>query len=299
VERIGEIAGAAGAARAFVRAAWVLVVLVAAHRTATAQGENFLIVERPERLLFVNRYQQQLKGEERKALLPFTPFRILAEHDLLGDGFTPCMKVEADGSLYYVLKDDSGELAGVRDAGTVKTVRNATSLRDSVEIVSAKGIVLWDVQERTKRTLPRGAILVRRFSLNSMTYVQALPSMQYGWVRLDTSRGQTQWRVVPRGVPRPTEELARVLPAIVQRVEEVNAKLRRLFDHLNAKTSQHLPAPSWHVQRLNTGIVCSLETSLPVEQFRESSLLLAKRIESTVLGTTLRVYAVPGTIHVR
>ncbi len=297
MERIGEIADAVRAARAFLCAAFVFLSLAAGRHTA--QAEDFLIVERPQRLLVFNRYQQQLKDRERKALLAFTPFRILAEDDVLGDGFTPCMKVEANGSLYYLLKDDGGELVGVHDAGVVKTVRNATPLRDSIEIVSVKGIVRWDAREQTKRTLPRGAILVRQFAVNGMTYVQVLLSKQYGWVRLDASQGQRHWRVVPRGVSRPAEELARVLPAIVQRVEEVNAKLRRLFDHLNAKTSRHLPAPSWHVQSSNESIECRLETSLPADHFRESSALLAKRIESTVLGTTLRVHAAPGSIQVR
>ncbi len=275
----------------------MLVVLLAGRDTARA--DDFLLVERPEGLVVFNRYQQQLKSDERAGLLAFTPFRLLAEHDVLGDGFTPCMKVEANGSLFYLLKDDGGELMGRREAGTVRTIRNATPLRDSVEIVAVGGVVLWDVRQQTKSILPRGTVLVRHFSFNGMTYVYAVSSERYGWVRLDASREHKQWRLLTRGAQRPSEELARVLPAIVQRIEEVNDKLRLLFDYLNRKTSRNLPAPSWRVQSSHDSISCVLETSLPVQHFRETSALLAKRIESMVLGTNLRVDGAPGAILVR
>lgn len=284
-------------ARSFFRAACILGSLVVAQPPVRA--EDFLIVERPGKLLIFNRYQQQLKSDESEALLPFIPFRILSEHDVLGDGFTPCMKVEANGAPFYLLKDDNGGLTGVREAGTVRTIRNASVLRDSVEIVAARGVVLWDPTERTKRTLPRGSIVARQFSFNGMTYVQGVPSKHYGWVRLDASTEQQHWRLLMRRASRPSEDLARVLPAIVQRVEEVNGKLRLLFDHLNTKTSRHLSVPSWRVQRSDDSISCILETSLPVNHFGESSFLLGKRIESTVLGTSLRVYVAPGAIQVR
>jgi hypothetical protein len=262
-----------------------------------AFAEEFLIVQRPERLRIFNRYQQQLSAEERARLRPFTPFRVIDADAVMGDGFTRCMTVDDGAHLYYIQKDEEGELFGASDAGFIKRIQRAEPLRDSVEVIASGGLTFFDPLEQVRSLLPRGAIVVRIFATDRLTYAYALSEHRYGWIR-QPARGQA-WRPLKRAQPDAVSPIARVMPALAERVEEVNGKLRRLFDHLGAKHNRQLPAPQWRMHSTPGAVLFVLETSLPAERFEESSRQLARKLESALLGTPLRVQASAGYIEVR
>ena len=267
-----------------------------------ARAADFIIVERPSRLLLYNQYQQRASTEESASLLPFTPFRILILDDVLGDGLTPCMKVSHNGTLFYLQKDDSGALVRRCEAGSIRTIRDAVALGDTVEVVTAAGLTLHDPAERVTKVLPRGSRCVRIFVSEGKIYVRDLGTKLYGWLDVTAGGEGKLWRAVREG-PRAEDEMTRVLPSIVQRVQEVNTKLRLLFEYYGEtlsgeRSSRRVAAPQWRIETTAQRMRCVLETTLPLEGFRESSELLAKRIEGAVLGTRLRVQAMPGLIEV-
>jgi hypothetical protein len=252
-------------------------------------------VERPKNLLIKNKYQQQLSPVEYAGLVPFSPFSILNSNDVLGDGFTACMKAEFSGALYFLLKEDDGALAG--DVGFRKVVKAAALLNDTIEIVAKRGATLTIPHGESQLKVQRGATLVRVFRENSLTYVQSVFPKQYGWVKLDVGTEGKVWKRVRNAAASTSEELLGVLPKITDKVEAVNQKLKQLFNHFNSKTSSRLRAPQWRLQTSTEGVICVLDAS-PPEQFVESSALLGKHIESVLLGTRLRVDSSPGRIEI-
>lgn len=290
------------AIRQILRVGLVLLIMLLAS-FGKAQAADFIIVEHPSRLLLYNQYQQRASSEERASLQPFTPFRILTLHDVLGDGFTRCMKVSANGTVFFFQKTESGEVVGMREAGYVLSIRDAVVMGDTVEVLTAAGLNMHDPAQRVTKKLPRGSRCVRIFASEGRTYVRDPGTKLYGWIRLTPGGEGKGWRVV-RERPPAEDEFARVLPAIVQRVQDVNAKVRFLFEHYGQKlsggeSSLQVAAPQWRIETTDERIQCVLETALPLEGFHESSALLAKRIEGAVLGTRLRVQAMPGRIDVK
>lgn len=263
-----------------------------------SRAEEFLVVERPAKLRIFDRYQQRLSVDELSQLLPYTPFRILAADETMGDGFTVCMKVEARGTLYYLQKDELGALIGVKEAGSTRRIRNAVLLYDSVEVVSRDGVDLLHPGNGSRTPLASGTVLARIFSAEGRTYVYVLGLQRYGWVSTQQPADNRRWRKITPHVPSSSSALGRVLPAIENRVGEVNEKLRRLFEHLNARDGLRLTAPQWRVRSSETAILCTLESSFPADVFQESSRLLARKLEGALLGTNLRVQATPGSIRV-
>ena len=111
-----------------------------AHAGVGNGQEEFLICERPAQLVVLNRYQQSLTPNEQTLLQPFVPMKILRSQDLLGDGFTPCMRVELNGGVYFLVRENSTRLAGAARAGALRTYQGVAHSRDTVHVLKAGGL---------------------------------------------------------------------------------------------------------------------------------------------------------------
>lgn len=269
-------------------------------QTAPAQTQaDFLLVERPHELRIRNQYQQEMSPAEKAGLVAFSPFKILKADDLLGDGFTPCMKVEADGVLFYLQKETDGTLLGGASAGFCEAVRSAIPLSDTVQIVAKNGVAFTNPQKTQRATLARGTTVVRVFRRKEWTYGKTVSPERFGWLRLDVNGEGKEWTVVKQHRPTASEQLSRVLPKVEVKVNDVNTKLARLFDHFSRTTRTPVQAPRWKLRTDPDSIVCVLESSLDPQAFAESSTLLGKSLEAVLLGTTLHVLTSPGRIAIR
>lgn len=282
-----------------IRAALALLCLVAALLTPTALQANgrasFVIVERPEALVIYNRYQQLLSENEKRALVPFLPINILDERTILSDGFTPCLKGDRKGDVVFLLRDESGSLAGERAAGRITYFRNATETHDTVECL-AGAITLLDPAKSRRTRLASGTLARRIFVAQGLSYVEILGSREeYGWIDFRSLAKGRDWKSIEgTGVPR-SEQLRKVIPPIKTKLNEVNEKLAELFKRLGSAASR---PPRWNAEEGPAQIMCTLESELPVEQFARSSQLLAKNLETILLGTDLVVSSSPGRIEI-
>lgn len=269
-------------------------------QTAAAQTKaDFLLVERPHELRIRNQYQQEMSPAEKAGLVAFSPFKILKADDLLGDGFTPCMKVEAGGVLFFLQKETDGTLLGAASAGFHEVVRSAIPLSDTVQITAKNGVAFTNPQKTNRATLARGTTFVRVFRSKEWTYGKALSPERFGWLRLDANGEGKEWTVVKQQLPTSSEQLVRVLPKVEVKVNDVNNKLALLFDHFSRTTRRSVQAPRWILTTDPDSIVCVLDSSLDPQAFAESTALLGKTLEAVLLGTTLRVLTSPGRIAIR
>lgn len=147
--------------------------------------------------------------------------------------------------------------------------------------------------------MTRGTLLLRIFRHNRLTYAKSFFPERYGWVNLEERAEKREWKLVKGEAPSASQQLQRVLPNVMLKVEEVNEKFSQLFNHFNKKKSEQRQAPQWRVQTTSNVVVCLLEKSLSPKTFAESSTLLGKNIESVLLGTNLRALSSPGRIEIR
>jgi hypothetical protein len=279
----------------------VLGLLIATPLCALANPKSdFLIIGQARTLIIFNQYQQRATAQEIAELLPFTPFKILKANDVLGDGFTPCMKVEANGKVFYIEKDENGTLHGADQTGFQKMFRDATEPGDTIEIRRSNRLSLSDAQQTRTSALEQGSRVVRIFSHEGLTYVKLLGTAEcYGWVNLSGTAKGRDWDIARLLGVSVADQLHRILPQVQLKVREINVKISRLFTHFNAKASQHQQPPQWQVQQSGATIICVLATNLPFDKFAETTRALSKSFDGILLGTDFRVVSKPGRIVLR
>lgn len=256
---------------------------------------DFIIIEQPQRLTILNRYQQQLSSQEKSSLKPFSPYRIITADETLGDGLTLCMRVEADGATLYFVKDDAGELIGGEDA---KTFRNVVPLADTITIIKRNAIELFDAAGRKRSPLAEGTRLRRLFQSSRLTYVQVVAGSAFGWVNLRGGENIT-WTIRRAATASAEKSLELLLPDIQRKLSSVNEQLAKLYDVWNRKTSESRTPPQWRLQPGRDTLVATLSGDSLAQFYKESTRWLSKDIELLLLGSRFRVTATTGRIEIR
>lgn len=281
------------------RGSLVLLIFAFAPRLPAQNKSDFLIVEKAERLLPYNKYQQGATGQERRLLTGAIPMKILNADNLLGDGFIRCMKVEVEGEMFYLRKDNDGKLSSSGPLGFEKIFRNTTVLLDSVEVLTNHIVRLVPVNSPSWM-LHAGVTLFRVFRYGDNTYCK-LPgsSPVYGWIDFRSIVEGRDWRVRAPVSSKSLPVSDAVIEQIRSKIDRVNDLLARLFDHFNDETNQRRQPPRWMVETSGKTISCTLQGASDVEEFQQSSAYLAMDIENLVLGTNLEVTKAPGSIKIR
>jgi len=278
-----------------------MVALLLCPAVPAFSASDFLVAERPDRLLIYNKYQQQITSRERGMLAPFVPMRIIRPNDLLGDGFTPCMTVEIGGEFFYLIKGPEGQLSGAERAGAVKRFTDVTLLGDTVAVL-ANGVVQVSFPEGDgRRSVRKGDRLVRYFQEGDRTYVGTLEgSPIYGFVQLPASTRRQMWDIARAAVADgPVEIPPRVVAAVQQTIEEVNRVYQGLYAFFNKQTGAQRPVPRWKVSGSQRTIVCTLTNRPAGADLSQSTRYLFKDLENALLGTPLRVTGTPDHIEIR
>jgi hypothetical protein len=262
---------------------------------------DYLLVEHAERLLVYNRYQQRITPEERKLLTPFVPMKILDAETKLNDDFTPCLKAEIGGNVYYLIKNDAHELVGKNSLGMTHVFKDVTALDDTVRLISLKTTLVSPDQKKTRK-LQKGKILTRYFREKKRTFVRcAGPRPEYGWVNLTDKPDQKEYVVVsPKkdaGSDLPLSEA--VQKRICLKLNEANAVLKDLFLYFNAERNEKKDAPQWRFAALDRQYSCILEPAEYAERYSESARYLAGDIDNILIGTNYNAAGSPGEIDIR
>jgi hypothetical protein len=283
--------------------AWVVLILVlwiVPGRTAKAEEAVFVVVEHPANLFIYNRYQQILSAQDRSALVPFEPIRVIDALAVLGDGITPCMKVEMHGDVHYVLLEAEGRLAGEAHAGVIKSYPGAHPLADTI-LVMQNGSLRFEPAGSTAATfLHAGERLTQIFRYGSKTFVhrQTSPNV-YGWVNLRNSDENRLWRTVVEVTAGRSAITGRIRDSVASRVARVNSILAGLFNYFNRTTPHPRPIPRWTAEASDSTITCTIEAVNSPDFYRESTHYFARELENVVLGSGLEVSSSSGKIVIR
>lgn len=284
----------------------LLALLFAFSGLLPAQTADFLIIENPRELVVYDRFQQRINSRQEIPLAPYEPLQIIDAGGYLSDGFTPCIKVQAEHRLFFLLVDDNRQLVYAERAGFQRVFENCTLLRDTVEVLANQTLYLTHnpVPESAPRAqrfyLEKGERLLRLFAHRNRVYVRRIGGEpQYGWSNLANESRERAWRVYRRKAA----VAGSIPPEIVQRIEsrigEANQVLAELFAHLNGQTGQRRAPPRWIVELEANRLRCILEGAPSPEAFAESARQLAGQLENALSGTPYRVSQLQNAIEVR
>jgi hypothetical protein len=283
---------------AFLLTASVFFVQPAASQRSNAAAE-YLIIEHNDQLLIYNKYQQRITQQEKKAFVPFVPLRVLESHSVLNDNYTPCMKVELDGSIFYLVKNDRTTLIGAGKLGLNKIHGNVTPLQDTVQIMTERNAVLISPDNVQRAALRKGEKLIRYFQDGDLTYVRPLIApLRFGWARLD---GMIR-AIPPQGKERDnytnTVIPDKTLGRIKMKFKEVNTLLANIFMYFNKQSYQKKAVPQWHSVESKRSVSYVLEPELYGSYFPESDRYLTRDLDNILLGTIYTISYTPGKIEI-
>lgn len=86
---------------------------------------QFYLIEKPSSLIIYNSYEARVN--DMSIFLSYSPFEIVQKDGTLGDGISEVIKVKYLGDIYYILKDDDGNIDGAKNAGKIKTINTTVS----------------------------------------------------------------------------------------------------------------------------------------------------------------------------
>lgn len=290
-----------GRSRQGAGAALLALVLVAAVSVAVGgERADFYLIERPRELVICDRFQQTVHNPTAAGIVPFVPMRVLAWEDFMGDGFTPCTRVEVDGKTYFLIRDaESQRLVGEGRMGQGVIVRDAQVVDDTVALTRGRRIEFVPLPGGRPEHLAGGELLARLFRAQGRTYARLLETRsRFGWLTLAEERQGTDWvraHATPVAPPAPVID---PLPRIQAAADEANAVLRSVYRLLNESTGRQRTPPRWEVTRSASQALCTLRGIGAAARYRETSAQLAKRIERQLLGTPYAVIVTPGSLLV-
>ncbi|MCX6120144.1 MAG: hypothetical protein NTX44_00790 [Ignavibacteriales bacterium] len=277
----------------------VLFTLPAAPQHSKAAAE-YLIVEHSDQLLIYNKYQQRITRQEKEAFVPFVPLRILDSRGVLNDNYTPCMKVELNGSIFYLIKNDRTTLIGAGKLGLNQIYGNVTLLHDTVQLITKRSAVLISPDNTQRVDLRNGEKLIRYFQKGDQTYIRPLvASLRFGWARLDG----TVRALPPQGKERDNNKNTGVPDKTLERIEmkfrEVNTLLANIFMYFNKQSNPKKSIPQWHSIESERSVAYVLEPALYGSYFSESDRYLIRDLDNILVGTVYSMSYTPGKIEIR
>lgn len=271
-----------------------------AHPAPEPGSDRFLVVDHPDRLLAFNSYQQHLSPQDQLVFQPFVPMRILRDHDVLGDGFTLCMRVDIEGALYFLVLDDNGHLVGDQHAGTLRTLSGTPLRRDTVHVLEPGVLLLTSPDGQQEQPLKLGERLIRLFVSERKTYVKCPGrSPAYGWVTLSPAGEEKQWGRT--GSIHTAESMipGRVRDSIQAALARTNTILSNLYRFFNERAGENRPAPHWRLETSGVSLLCTLVDASPERNFPESTRYLMKDLQNYLLGTDFEIFQSSDAIEIR
>ena len=261
---------------------------------------EYLIVEYSDQLIVYNQYQQRITQQEKEAFIPFAPLKILESNSVLSDNYTPCIKVELDGSVFYLIKNDRTSLVGVDKLGLNQIYRNVVSLQDTVQLMTKSSAVLISPDKTQRSALRNGQELIRYFQDGDMTYIRSLVApFQFGWVRFSG---------IVHAIPLQRKELDnnitssitdKTLERIKVKLREVNSLLTNIFMYFNKQAIQKKTIPQWHFIESEKSVEYVLEPQLYGLCFPETDRYLTRDLDNILLGTGYTLSYKPGKIEIQ
>ncbi len=246
----------------------MLVAGVPALSPITAQTIDVVLVEKPDVLIILNRFEQTLSPRERTWFFKNVPLRIVRQDILLSDRFTHAMEVELGRTTYFLQRRSSGDGTGAAAAG-LQTVVGLRRTSDTVDVLQRGKIAF---RQEGAIALDAGERIERFFEYRDRYFCRHIASGAYGWVELPSSdRGMT-WEIV-KPVRNHNNDVAAQLQSIVDDVNAASTTIARV-------TGDTMPV--WELIRVIGGWNVLREP--PAIRWNRTDEALFNKIRSRLIG---------------
>jgi hypothetical protein len=261
---------------------------------------DFLIAPRPSVYTILNQYQQAIGAEEQKEFVPYVPFQVVNQDEVLGDQITKALKFTFNNKVYFLQKDDEGHLVGERDKSGHELLKKCTLMDDTMEVLKDKTVPFFgrNMPSGLSAYLKKGESVVRIFKYNDRFYVKRNDKTPvYGWVPGYVQNALRRCAAMPAAS---ADMSGYVHDRIIERFASANATYRRYFNHFNSLTDRQKALPVWRCETKGNEIRCVLNNPYQTgDQLRESTQYIVRDIENMLLGKPFLVLSEQGSITVR
>jgi hypothetical protein len=278
-----------------------LTALLAAFIITPAISQTFdvVIIEKPRYLTVYDAFQQSLASSQLFMFQPFVPMKVLKTHDVFSDGLTNCMKVDVDGNIYFLLKNDSGRLAGYDKLGTVKTYKRKAFLHDTITIFVSRKIIFQNSADGSRSFLTASDRCVRYFEDAESIYIKRIgKDPAFGWISAQGTQEGVLWKIVHIAEGR-SEFSSSLRERIYGRVQSVNQTLAQIYTVLNRESGKQLIVPRWYVDPQAELLSIFLIPESAVSIYPKSVELLKTSIQTYLLGTGYNVLITGNKIAIK
>jgi hypothetical protein len=279
----------------------IWIAFLAAFFIAPVVSQTFdvVIIEDPHHLIAYDAFQQSLASSQLAVLQPFVPMKILKAYDVLGDGLTSCMKVEVDGNIFFLLRDESGMLAGWNNLGTIKNYERRIFLQDTISILVSRKIIFKSFADGSQSPLAAGEHCVRYFENAGSVYVKRLgKDPAFGWIRAPAAEEGSWWKIVHTASVR-SEFSSALRERINGRILQVNQTLTQIYAVLNRESGKRLTAPQWYVDPHTESLSFVLLPESALNIYPRSVEALKTSLQTYLLGTSYNAFITGNKIDIK
>jgi hypothetical protein len=272
------------------------LLLVCGAARAGESRRTVLLLEKPDRFVILNKYQQRLTTSEYRALPAFLPMTVIREHDKLSDAITPCVTAAIEETPYFVQEDIGGELLRRGSGGNATFYRDAVWFGDTVAVLKGVALRMRDAEQNREVVLSQGTLVARYFEAGGRSFARVLPAGHpSGWLALPTASEHTDWMVErtrrTQGISASGVEI-RLLPVIAA----ANRALRSMLAQISSETRLSRGQPSFRLWSNANALHCTVEPDTLRHAFSASLRELLPACDNALAGTGLHPTLMGGAI---
>jgi hypothetical protein len=278
----------------------IFIFILNAVGSLFGQSSDFLIINQPQSLQILNKYEQSLTISELARLAAFLPVEILDSKVQLSDNYTFAYKIRFGGTEYFLPQSITNQLLKEKHASLIE---NVFQVGDTISILEDNKFTLKtpDPEKSDQISIPKNTRVIRIFRKRNDYYVLVPGTInKYGWIRFQDNK---YWIVIHHISNRPlldtTEILNQVqdddLPNneifinIISKTRKVNALFSDLFRELNTRTGSSKSTPSWTVAESEEKLELQFIPHDYEMYFSRSNARFIQEIEYLLLGSKYRL----------
>ena len=246
---------------------------------------DFLVIGTPSACALYDQYEQLLSDVQKKALPANAPFEIINGRQLMGDQITQAMRLGLLGSVYYLMLDEKGNMAGVPQTAAAVRYKRCSPRYDTL-VVTVPSLTLTQRPSAggALGTLHKGETVLRIFTWRGSSYLLGSGSRPvFGWAGASGNILRPVAARHPAGVSG--DAFAQLHLRIMKRLKDANGQYDTLFSYFNSRTRQEKTAPQWIAETTEGYHRYILQGSDEIIRSLESSTLqIVKEVEQLLLG---------------
>ena len=279
----------------------IFIFIINAVGSLFGQSSDFLIINQPQSLQILNKYEQSLSVSELARLPDFLPVEILDSKVQLSDNYSLAYKIRFGGADYFLPHDITNQLLKEKHASIIK---NVIQVADTISILEDNKFTLKspDPEKSDRISISKQTRLIRIFRKRNDYYVFVPGTLnRYGWIRFQNNK---YWTTIHSISNQPQLDTINgtlnqvqddglvqndVLVNVISKTRQVNTLFDNLFHELSSRTGLIKRSPSWMIEESGDELVIQFAPHEYELHFSKSNARFIQEIEYLLLGSKYRL----------